>query len=70
MCTCALLRMFSSIKWPSEPEPEVAQRKASGCCLARAKRALKSPWARAGVAAISTGEYITLATGVRSFVAS
>jgi hypothetical protein len=63
-CNC------SSIRWPSEAGPEVAQRIVSGQSLARASSSRKSRAAATGVASSSTGESITPATGVKSRSAS
>ena len=56
----------SSMMWPSEARPAVAQRTSPGCALAWATSALKSAAVERAVPSSSTGEYITLVTGTRS----
>ncbi len=58
--------MCSSMMWPSEARPDVAQRTSPGLALAAASSWRKSRAAVACVPSSSTGEYITLATGAMS----
>ena len=62
--------MCSSMMWPSDASPDVAHRTWPGCALAVASRLRKSRSLAACVPNNSTGEYITLATGTMSRVAS
>ena len=62
-------RTCASMMWPSVATPDVAQRTAPGrCARVRAGRRIRR--LVAGVASSSTGEYITLATGTKSFSGS
>jgi hypothetical protein len=66
ICTFAAACSCSSIRWPSEAWPDVAQRVVPGQSFERPIRSRKSRAALAGVASTSTGDIITLATGVKS----
>ena len=66
MSTFAPALSCSSITWPSEAGPEVAQRTLPGLALAMASSSFMSLACVALVASSSTGEYITLATGTMS----
>ena len=70
ICTWLLPAICSSMMWPSDACPEVAQRTAPGFACAVASKSLKSVALLAEVPSNSTGEYITLTTGAMSFCGS